>query len=120
MKLQNFAYTTSNESNYSNLSNKRHLRTVPGNQEFIILSKSRLARIFNRGEDVLSSNGEYVHVETPSDGSTATGPAVRHRHFLVSLSSDLVASQVSLEDGTAFGGVLGFLSPGCTVLIGGY
>jgi hypothetical protein len=44
------------------------LRTVPGNQEFIILSKSRLARIFNRGEDVLSSNGEYVHVETPSDG----------------------------------------------------
>ena len=95
------------------------LRTVPGNQEFIILSKSRLARIFNRGEDVLSSTGEYVHVETPSDWSTATGPAVRHRHFLVSLSSDLVASQVSLEDGTAFGGVLGFLSPGCTVLIGG-
>ena len=81
-----------------------NLRTVPGNQEFIILSKSRLARIFNRGEDVLSSNGKYVHVETPSDGSTATGPAVRHRHFLVSLSSDLVASQVSLEDGTAFGG----------------
>ena len=96
------------------------LRAVPGNQEFIILSKSRLARIFNRGEDVLSSNGEYVHVETPSNGTTATGPAIRHRHFLVSLSSDLVASQVSLEDGTAFGGVLGFLSPGCTVLIGGY
>ena len=98
---------------------KKRLRTVPGNQEFIILSISRLVRIFNRGEDVLSSTGEYVHVETPSDGSTATGPAVRHRHFLVSLSSDLVASQVSLEDGTAFGGVLGFLSPGCTVLIGG-
>ena len=85
------------------------LRTVPGNQEFIILSKSRLARIFNRGEDVLSSTDEYVRVETPSDWSTATSPAARHRHFLVvSFSSDLVASLVSLEDGTAFGGVLGF------------
>ena len=41
-------------------------------------------------------------------GFSATIPAARRRHFLMSFSSDLVASHVSLEDGTAFRGILGF------------
>ena len=57
---------------------------------------SRSIIMYIRENDVISSTGEYLHVETPNDRSTATGPATRHRHFdLMSFSSDQVASQWS-------------------------
>ena len=87
---------------------KKRLRTVPGIQGFIILQKLRLIIIYIRESDVISSTGENLHVGTPNDRSTATGPVTRYRHFdLMSFSSDQVASQWSLEDGTAIRGVHG-------------
>jgi hypothetical protein len=47
-------------------------------------------------------------VRLQATGFSATIPATRRRHFLMSFSSDQVASHMSLEDGTAFMGVLGF------------
>ena len=71
--------------------------------------KSRSNIIYIRESDVISSTGEHLHVGTPNDRSTATGPVTRYRHFdLVSFSSDQVASHWSWEDGTAIRGVLGY------------
>ena len=71
--------------------------------------KSRSIIIYIRESDVISSTGEHLHVGTPNDRSTATGPATRYRHFdLMSFSSDQVASHWSWEDGTAIRGVLGY------------
>ena len=79
-----------------NFLNLQTLRTVPGIQGFIILQKLRLIIIYIRESDVISSTGEYLHVGTPNDRSTATGPVTRYRHFdLMSFSSDQVASQWS-------------------------
>ena len=75
---------------------KAYLRTVPGNPGIYYTLTSRSIIMYIREKDVISSTGEYLHVETPNDRSTATGPATRHRHFdLMSFSSDQVASQWS-------------------------
>ena len=93
---------------YSSL-NRTLLRTVPGNPGIYYALKSRSNIIYIRESDVISSTGEHLHVGTPNDRSTATGPVTRYRHFdLVSFSSDQVASHWSWEDGTAIRGVLGY------------
>jgi hypothetical protein len=84
------------------------LRTVPGNQEFIILSASRLDKMHDREKMFIIHWWSMYTVRLLATGFSATIPATRRRHFLMSFSSDQVASHVSLEDGTAFGGVLGF------------
>ena len=77
-----------------------------------LTTTSRLIKMHNNGEGVVSSNGELLCVETPSDWSTAMCPVARHRHFLgVSFSSDLQAGHMSLEDGTADWGVHDFCHP---------
>ena len=95
---------------------KLNLEDCTWNPGIYYTQKSRSIIIYIRESDVISSTGEYLHVGTPNDRSTATGPVTRYRHFaLMSFSSDQVASQWSLEDGTAFRGVRGVCLRGLLV-----